>query len=40
MYRLDGVPVRAEQVVESELPSEADILAELLLRVGGPARRA
>ena len=35
MYRLDGVPVQARQLIGSELPSDAEVLMQLLERVQG-----
>ncbi len=38
MYRLDGVPVRARQLIASELPSDAEVLTQLLEQVRSKTR--
>lgn len=39
MYRLDGVPVRARQLITSELPSDAEVLTRLLERLQSSTER-
>lgn len=38
MFRVDRIPIRTRQVVESPLPTDAEVLGRLLLRLRAPRR--